>query len=1101
MFTVYYSNQISHHKDVLIKILQQDPNPDPFSQEVVLVQSLGMAQWLQMQMSEQIGVIGNIQFPYPTSFLWQQYRLLFPELPKENIFERNAMVWHLMRLLPNYLAMEEFSLLAHYLKQADQLKEYQLVSKIADLFDQYLVYRPQWLILWENGELGKVLNEISQTISFKNKDMTAIEINMKWQCILWNALVNDLKKDTPELIFTTSHRAYLQQRYFDKLDSLTELEKEKLPKRIFIFGISSLPQIQLNFLKKLSEYCHIHFFFTNPSESYWANDREDKVLEKLALKRNLSTEEIDQLLAEQGNPLLTIWGKQGKEFLSLLAENELQDIDYYQPFETGKLLDQIKNAILYSEYHSNFNIAEQDNSIQIHACHSKMREVEVLHNQLLLLFEQNPDLAPKDIIVMSADIDSYAPYINAVFSSYNRKDPRFIPFSLSDQKINYIDPIIASFINILSLKDRKFILDEIFSLFDVKAIREKYQLTEIQLSTLREWAELSGVRAGLKKDNDNWTNYNSWENGLNRLLLGLSLKAENNAWQDILAFDESYGLSAEIIGYIAKFIQNLTAWVNFIIEPHSALEWKIMLTQLIQKFYQDNEENAVTLSNLLEIIESTFNHIEQADFMEKLDIEVISLLFEQRLSEQRNNLNFLVGKVNFCTLLPMRAIPFKVVCLLGMNEGDFPRQQVLNNFDLMQYAYQKGDRSKRDDDRYLFLEALLSAQQIFYVSYIGQSLTDSTNKLPSVLVSQLIDYLQDRLSNGQKLIINYHSMTIFSPRNFINGNIAYDKEWLKAKNQSSSELEFLTEITNDRALYKNENNEDEIEVDLSHLIAYLQSPLKYFFNYQLGVNLESYDKSILDSEHFNLSGLEKFNLLEELINVEINQFDKLFENAKLQGSLPASSFAKISEQQLTLSISKLRERLSIYLSKQPDSIECIYKFHFGNHTVKLIGNIQNLFDETIVQWRVGSLKDKYIIQMWIYYLLLRANQNKNSKTKSDIIEEIRFYYRNKDNVNYLTFTGISNEEAEHLLNEYLSDYLESFTQLKWAITDNIETYIKKFQKETSIEVQCQKALQSEDNNVYLQRVMAQTSALDYAEIHNRTVAWFGKMTQHINKDL
>lgn len=1097
MFTVYYSNQISNHKDILIKILQQDPNPDPFSQEIVLVQSLGMAQWLQMQISEQIGVVGNIQFPYPTSFLWQQYRLLFPELPKENIFERKAMVWHLMRLLPEYLAMEEFNPLAHYLKQADQLKKYQLVNKIADLFDQYLVYRPQWLVLWENGELYKVLNEISKTISFKNKDMEAIARNMKWQCTLWNALVNDLKKETPEIIFNTSHRAYLQQRYFDKLENLTELEKEKLPKRIFIFGISSLPQIQLNVLKKLSEYCHIHFFFTNPSESYWANDREDKILEKLALKENLSTEEIDQLLIEQGNPLLAIWGKQGKEFLGLLTENELQEIDYYQPFETETLLDQIKNAILYSEYQSNFNLVEKDNSIQIHACHSKMREVEVLHNQLLSLFEQNPNLSPKDIIVMSADIDSYSPYINAVFSNYNRKDPRFIPFALSDQKINYIDPIIASFISILSLKDRKFILDEIFSFFDVKAIREKYKLTEMQLSTLREWVELSGIRAGLKKDNENWSNYNSWENGLNRLLLGISLKAENNAWQEILAFDESYGLSAEIIGNIAKFIQDLTAWVSFIIEPHNLLEWKIMLNQLIQKFYQDNEENSATLLNLLEVVEITFNYIEQANFIELLDIDVISLLFEQQFNEQRNNLNFLVGKVNFCTLLPMRAIPFKVVCLLGMNEGDFPRQQVLNNFDLMQYAYQKGDRSKRDDDRYLFLEALLSAQQVFYISYIGQSLTNSENKLPSVLVSQLIDYIQERVSDEQKLAVKYHSMTIFSPENFINGNISYDQEWLKAKNQLNQVSEFLIEIRNDDPFLKKEN---EIEVDIFHLISYLQSPLKFFFKYQLGVTLESFDNEILYSEHFNLSGLEKFKLLDELVNVDINQFSKFFENEKLQGNLPASSFAKISEEKLTSSIEELRKLLSNYLSKQPDNIECEYKFNFDNYTIKLIAIIPNLFDEDIIQWKVGSLKDKDIIQMWLYYLMFKVDQKEDNKVKRNRIKTMRFYYRNNNKANYFTFKNFSDEEAKQLLRCYLIDYLESFKQLKWAITKNIEDYIKKAQGETSIEIYCQKALQS-DNDIYLQRVMAQTTVLDYEDIHHRTVAWFEKMTQHIIKDL
>ncbi len=453
MFRVYYSNQITEQKNLLTAILAKDPNPDPFSQEIMLVQSLGMAQWLQMQIAQEIGVSGNVQFPYPTSFLWQQYRVLFPDLPKENSFDRQSMLWRLMRIIPQFLEQPAFEALASYLNQGDQLKQYQLAEKIADLFDQYLVYRPQWLVLWEKGQSQAVVDEIMRAVSFKQKNAKEIATNVAWQSILWNALVVDIKQDSDEAIFNTSHRAYLQQRYFDKLDNLTATEKARLPKRIFVFGISSLPHSQLAVLKKLSEHCNVHLFFTNPSMEYWANDREDKVLEKLALKDNLSEAELAELFEKQGNPLLTVWGKQGKEFLNLLTETGIQDISLYNHFEDENptLLTQVKKAILYSEHQTTFSLANEDCSIQLHACHSKMREVEVLYNQLLYLFETYPDLSPKDIIVMSADIDSYAPYINAVFSRYE-KERRYIPFALSDQKISYINPIIASFLQLLSIK-------------------------------------------------------------------------------------------------------------------------------------------------------------------------------------------------------------------------------------------------------------------------------------------------------------------------------------------------------------------------------------------------------------------------------------------------------------------------------------------------------------------------------------------------------------------------------------------------------------------------------------------------------------------------
>lgn len=1083
MFTVYYSNQITHNKDLLIEILKQDPNPNPFSQETVLVQSLGMAQWLQMQLAEKIGVAGNIQFPYPTNFLWQQYRLLFPELPKENIFDRQIMVWWLMRLLPNYLHLPEFSSLSHYLKEAEQLKQYQLAEKIAALFDQYLVYRPHWLVYWEENQLDKVLNEMRNSISFHSKNLPEIETNMQWQAILWNALVKEIKKQTSEIIFNTSHRAYLQEHYFNKLDNLTLLEKEMLPKRIFIFGISSLPQTQLSVLKKLSEHCHIHLFFTNPSEFYWANDREDKVLARLALKKHISKDELAALFSEQGNPLLTSWGKQGKEFLNLLTEYELQSIDYFQPLTEKSLLHQIKNAILNSEYQSDLVLDSHDESVQIHSCHSKMREIEVLHNQLLYLFEQHPELSPKDIIVMSADIDSYAPYINAVFSVYERTDARFIPFTLSDQKVNYIDPIISSFLTLLSIKERKFTVEEIFSFFDIQAIREKYQLSDIQLGLLREWVELSGIRAGLNQQNPMWANYNSWENGLNRLLLGTSLKAENNPWQGVLAFNESYGLAAEIIGSLAKFIENLTAWVTFVHKPHTLFDWKTKLIEIVDQFYQSNTEYAATILTIYEVIETFSSRVEQANFSEEIEIDIISSVFEQQLSEQRNNLNFLVGKVNFCTLLPMRAIPFKVVCLLGMNEGEFPRQQVLNNLDLMQYAPQKGDRAKRDDDRYLFLESLLSAQDIFYISYIGQSLKDSQPKLPSILVSQLIDYIDERLIDDKKLVVNNHPMTVFSPNNFINSN-AYDKEWLKAKNQYSQSDEFLIHLGSRAELPG--------EIELSELINYIQSPLKWFFNKQLGIYLESYDQEIKESENFYLSALDKFNLLAGLLNIDLQHLSQFFENAKLKGELPACRFAEVGQEELHSSISRLHQVLSPYLMEPADMMEVNLSIQSSQYAVKLVANVQNKFDDHIIQWRVGDLRDKDIIYCWLNYLVLKASNSQ--------IARFQFYYRTGKDVGYLSFKSISPDEARNILACYIEDYLASFKQLRWAITQDIADYLKKSAAGKTSEIElCQTTMQS-SSDVYLKRILVQSDQLDYLDIHQRTLNWFEPMMQHIEKE-
>ncbi|MBF0784948.1 exodeoxyribonuclease V subunit gamma [Muribacter muris] len=1084
MFTVYYANQLENQKDLLVNIIRNDPNPNPFEQETILVQSTGMEQWLQMQLSSDLGVAAHFQFPYPTTFLWQQYRLLFPELPKENSFDRHSMLWRLMRLIPQYLDNQCFAPLKHYLNGADQLKLYQLCTKIADLFDQYLVYRPEWLIEWEKGNLNTVKDMILNRPSFKKKEENDIFAIIEWQSFLWVKLIDEIKSETSEILFNTSHRAYLQQRYFDKLDNLSAEEKLKLPKRIFIFGISSLPNSYFLLLHKLSQYCHIHLFFTNPSQYYWGNNQEAKLIEKLALKQQLSSSDLADLYQHQGNKLLSAWGKQGKEFLNLLIEADIQSVDFYTDYPNSHLLlNQIKNAILNFEQKSQFSLDKSDKSVQIHSCHSKMREIEVLHNQLLNLFEADPDLSPKDIIVMSPDIDSYAPYIEAVFSrytkrdEYNRNDSRFIPFSLSDQKISYIDPIIKSFFTLLSLKENRFIAEDILDLLNVKAIQNKYLITNEQYMTLRQWIRNVGIRAGLNMQSVDWLNYNSWQNGLERLLLGSSLKEEHNSWQNTLAFNESYGLSAEIAGKLAKFIDDLTAWFAFIQKAQTADNWLRKLTEIIALFYQEDEENLDIILTLNNAVETIIQHISNVNFTEEIEIGVIQQLMEAELNEQRSNLNFLSGKVNFCTLLPMRAIPFKVVCLLGMNEGEFPRQQNPNPFDLMQYAPIIGDRARRDDDRYLFLEALLSAQSIFYVSYLGQSLTDNNAKLPSLLVSQLMDYINQNLIENHIQPIN-HPMTVFSQKYYQADYISYDQEWLEIKRKYHQNKPFLTAIHQQQILS---------EIDMTDLIYYIQDPLKYFFHHQLGVKFENYDESIDETEIFSLSHLERYQLLDEIVNLHSDEVDHFFKNETLKGKLPINAFGVMAELELKKAVSMLQATLTNYQIEQNNIIEIEAEIDIISDKVKLVGNIDSLFEQDFIQWRVGKLRDKDLIHCWIYYLVMIV---------SDIpFSTFKFYYLEDSEVKSITFTPISKANAALLLGIYIQDYLASFQTLKWAITQHICRYIQDYTAETSPAYYCQTATEL-IQSPYLDRVFAQTADLDWEAIHQRTFNWFAPMIQH-----
>lgn len=1087
MFTLYQSNQISSLAEMLVKVQQVNPLEDPFEPETVLIQSQGMAQWLQMQIAEFNGIMGNCNFLYPTTFLWQQYRVLFPELPKENIFERHSMTWRIMRLLPDCLNQGEFKPLQRYLanqpnEEQYQLKLYQLSAKIAELFDQYLVYRPHWLVHWEEGNLQVVENELKIAIAAKNVDLNLISNDIKWQSYLWQQIVQDLQEGVDDRVFTTSHRAYLQQNYFEKLDNLTETERAKLPKRIFIFGISAFSPLQLAMFKKLSEHCDIHIFFFNPSEKYWGDSVEDKVWQKLALTHKISSEDLENLLAEQSNKLLALWGKQGRDFLAQLMEFEPNTIDVFLEPEENSNLNKLKKQIFSSVNNATIDDLTDDHSLQIHACHSPMREVEVLHNQLLNLFEKDKTLLPKDIIVMSPDINKYAPYIDAVFSRYaGSRDPRYIPFSLSDQAFTKIDPIINSFLQLLAMKESQFNAEDLFDLLEVGAIQARFSFSTEDIHTLRVWAKNAGVRSGIDIQQPHWQNYNSWENGLNRLLLGSSLKEADGIWENTLAFSDSYGLNAELVGRLASFISALLEWLKLIQSPQSLEQWHLAVKMLITDLYQENAENAASILLLNTVNDEILALISATDFAEDLHIEILALLFNQQLNQHTQQLNFLVGRVNFATLLPMRAIPFKVVCLLGMNEADFPRQQQNNSFDLMQYAPQKGDRAKRDDDRYLFLEALLSAQNVFYISYIGQSQKDGKEMLPSILVSQLLDTISDYLTpefksmgaEVEQTLVRKQPLTVFSKKNFTHPrDYAYNAEWII--NSNNSVQDFLSEPL---------STEMVTDIEIENLIRFVQNPIKFFFVNVLGISFNTYDDTIDESEIFTMSGLDNYAILNELLSVKPEQQEQFFEQEQLKGNLPASNFATTTKQDLIGKISDMRATLADYLARESTILTLNHSIAIDEKVLQLNGNMPNLYGNEMVLWRVGGLRDKDKIEIWIYHLLLCAYFPQKT---------VKFYYREGEQTGQLSFEKLSSEEALAQLTVYVKDYLAGLSQAQLVIYQGIEEYLKKGGENSE---QALSLLAEDREGSYINRVLSQTIELDTDNIYQRTINWFGLMNE------
>jgi len=1031
VFRLYHSNKLDVLKSILVHIIGQDPLTNPFESEKVLVQSPGMAQWLKLELAKEFSICANVDFPLPASFIWQTFVDVLDDVPKRSAFNKDAMAWHIIKLLPTLIERDEFSELADYLQYDEPLKLYQLAYKIADIFDQYLVYRPKWIKAWQKEDFT----------SCKDKP---------WQGILWHQLYQVII-DSGQSHY---HRANLYQHLITALQQSNV--EDKLPPRIFVFGVSALPPNYLQALQMMSEHIDVHFFLNNPCELYWGDIVDPKWAAKLASKAHkkmtiealndvkapkalnlntlkdlpLSPENYDhQRFNELGelstaNPLLASMGKLGRDNLALMQTLETQEIDAFVTSNNNCLLDYLNDDILRledrtfiantleQEHQDNRRkvIRNDDESIVIHSCHSPMREVEVLRDEILAMLEHDKTLTPKDIVVMMPDVNSYSPYIQAVFSHAHNH----IDFSISDRSATQENPILLSFITLMSLAQSRKSASELFSLLEVPAIMEKFELTPKNIESLKLWIDESGIRQGLGHCvSDNTSNNNtdnSWLFGLNRMFKGYSQQEndplnqkEQQLWQNILAYPESVGMSAQQLGQLSYFIELITRYSERLTGELSFEQWRELINQLLADFYEPSLDNDLQLAVIHRALDGLNDELTLVDFNALISREVLVEHLSSKLDTGNSSQRFLAGKLNFCTLMPMRSIPFKVVCVLGMNDGVYPRTIAPIGFDLMADDHQKGDRSRRDDDRYLFLEAMLSAQQKLYLSYCGKSIKDNSERCPSVLINEIVDYvsLSYRLASDNdktpqqcsdnliNKLIKQHPLTPFSSLyyNQTSPFYSYQRDWLGALAPTTPSSDFLSEplpLVIEHHV---------INVDM--LTRFIKHPSQFFFNQRLGIYFSNNNTDLLDSEPFDPDGLASYDVKSRLLAAYLkNKENESLSHIRAEGILPHAHFADLYLEQQTEQMAPLAAQVKPYFLKTEADIEINLDL-----TLQTEANLTDLFSlqgwlkqhvspNTLIRYKSGKANGKFFVECYIDYLCFcaqPANVEQNNASPKQVL--------------------------------------------------------------------------------------------------------------------
>tara|TARA_R110000822_G_scaffold78578_7_gene188179 strand:- start:13865 stop:17374 length:3510 start_codon:yes stop_codon:yes gene_type:complete len=940
---IIHGNRLEALRELVVSWTREYPL-HPLENEVVLVQSNGIAQWLKLALAADpqpegggCGIAAALDVQLPARFLWQTYRTVLGReaVPEQSPLDKQPLTWRLMRLLPGLLDQPAFEPLQRFLADdADCRKRYQLAERLADLFDQYQVYRADWLNEWAQGR---------DRIRLARDGVRDLGGEECWQPALWRAVIADVGNDR-----LSDSRAGIHPRFVDQLLAMDSRPKG-LPRRVIVFGISSLPAQTLEALAAIGRFSQVLLCVLNPCQYHWGDIVADQDLLRHQYRRqqrrpNSPVQLDDSTLHQHAHPLLAAWGKQGRDYINLLDSHDERAgyearfaainggrVDLFEEPGGDSLLNQLQQDVLelspLAETRERWPQVDPqvDRSIQFHLAHSPQREVEILHDQLLDAFDRDPQLRPRDIIVMVPDVNTYAPHIQAVFGQYASDDPRHIPFTLADQGQRGQEPLLIALEHLLRLPDSRLPVSEVLDLLDVPALRGRFGLTEQDLPTLRRWIEGAGVRWGLDQQRRSQLGMpdgleaNTWRFGLRRMLLGYAV-GQGDAWNGIEPYDEIGGLDAALLGPLSALLDALDRHEKALAQPAMPLLWGGRLRALLADFFAaSSERDQLLLVQLQESLEHWLELCDTVDLQEALPLNVVAEAWLEGVGQDQLSQRFLAGAVNVCTLMPMRAIPFKRICLLGMNDGDYPRAQQPLDFDLMGRDYRPGDRSRREDDRYLLLEAMLSARQTLYISWVGRSIRDNGERPPSVLVGQLRDHLAAGWQcvgavDGQGDLLagltTDHPLQPFSLDYFTGqrGLFSYASEWLPLHAQAHSEA--ANQALPPAVL--------DAPIELPALERFLRNPVGHFYSQRLKVWLDEREVTAEDDEHFSLDGLQRYQLSQALLDslkdaAPDADLPALLEHGALRlqqrGDLPLAGFAGLASGQL---LAPLADQLTRY---------------------------------------------------------------------------------------------------------------------------------------------------------------------------------------------
>jgi len=956
--------------------------------ETVVVQGKGMERWLTMQFAQTNGVHANIRYPFPAHVGRRAVEIaLALEKDATEKWSPGPLIWQVWEALESCIDEPLFAPIRGYLAADDSgRRRLQLVRQLARMFDDYNLYRPDWMVDWLAPKGGP---------------------EDDWQPVLWRALTERIETPSLGALEADFHERMLQEDIADPLVGL--------PDTLFFFGVAALPPIHLRLLRSVSKWRRLVWFLLEPTDAYYGDVRSKKEVAWLKSLVDLGPD-IEQH-HDVGHPLLGSLGRSRREFQASLSEVGIglgAGQDAFAPPGEESLLSTLHTDIFSLRYRGGKDTPRyvlppnSQPSVAFHACHSPMRQVEVLRDLLLGVFSDDASLEPRDVLILTPDVERYAPLVDAVFSAESEAQEHpshpavpSLPFKVADKSLRADNEVAQALLSLISLCESRFTAPDVLALLGHEPVRRKFKLDHEEMDTLSKWLSESGVRWGIDAEHRaHWDQpalpQNTWRWGLDRVLLGYVMPAsEMDVSYDMLPYDVIEGEDAVRLDRFLKFWRAVLDLRDQMRGPRQMSDWATLLVRAVELLCAPTDKKSWQTLQVQQILRELEEHAEQAGCERELSVEALRSLLDGRFGESVPG-GFLSGGITLCAMVPVRGVPFRVVCFLGMDDGAFPRIDRRPAFDKLSEARRLGDRSARDEDRGLFLDALLSAQERVMVFYTGRSIRTDEELSPAVPVVELLDYLMEttaskdadglteteRRAQVREALVTQHPLQPFSPRCFaVDGEPSDLASFDVSLGAGASALQRAQAGAFEaRAGFFGQGrlviSDEDRALDLSDLLSFYRNPVNHLLRNRMLINLHRTWREVEAREPVSLDYSDKDRLCEALLQGRLagQTQDALRGWAKASGLLPLGQSGALALDEAVASTEELYE---LAKSVIPETASQALDLDIQVGAFRLHGRSTVYGPAGLVTFTAGKVFSGVRLALWIEHLAVQAELNRN----------------------------------------------------------------------------------------------------------------------------